>query len=127
MKLTYVECVIASGQSLSGEIDLRDRDVVGIQMPPAWDAAGLAFQCAGVAYDNARPSINGPEIFNNVVDETGTAIALTVAAATFVALSQAKIYGLRSLSRVKVRSGTNAAPVNQTANRLLTFICLSYD
>lgn len=126
MKLTYVECKILNGTSLSAEIDLRDRDLVGLVMPAAWDAAGLAFQCAGVAYDNARGSTGGVEPFRPVVDDTGAAVGLTVAQATYVSFREATIWLLRGLGRVKLVSGTNGAPVNQTADRLLTLVCLSY-
>jgi hypothetical protein len=126
VKLTYVEVKILNGTSLSAEVDLRDRDLLAIQMPTAWDAAGLAFQCAGVAYDGARLSTAGLEPFQNVVDDAGTAIGVTAAASQFIAFREAFVIGLRSLARIKVRSGTNAAPVNQTADRLLTLVCLPF-
>ena len=57
------------------------------------------------------------------MDDTGTAIAVTAAVSTYIALPEKFVIGFRGLGRIKVRSGTNAIPVNQTADRLLTLVC----
>jgi hypothetical protein len=117
-RLGYADAFIASGTSLSTECDLRNHNLMGIEMPAAWDAAGIAFQ----ACMRNDQSAGSPETFLNVVDQAGTAIAVTVAASQFILFTAATLEQLRGLARTKVRSGTNAAPVNQTANRTVRLI-----
>lgn len=98
---------ISSGTSLSDAADVGGRTVVGIIMPSAWDAADLSFEVShdgttfyDLQYDNAEVTENA-------------------AADQAISLLPAKLYPWR---HVKVRSGTSATPVNQTANRELSLI-----
>lgn len=101
---------IASGTSLSGEVNVGPHRIVGVQMPAGWDAAGITFQA--LVRDGT---------FGNVHDQAGTEVAITSPAADrYVAI--ADTVALLGLGRVKVRSGTGATPVNQTANRTLYLI-----
>jgi hypothetical protein len=100
--------VIANGAALSGEIDLAGVTLVGIGMPAGWDAAALTFQVSidsGVTWLEMQAA-TAPLLYN-------------AAAGQFVAVDPAL---WRGVSALKVRSGTFASPVNQTASRTLTIV-----
>ena len=115
---TLIPVTIASGQSLSGEVNVDRLTIVGIQMPAGWDAAGIAFQAV------TRETGNPPTTtYGNVIDQAGAAVNITSPALdTYVHLARAS--NLRGLGRIKVRSGTNAIPVAQTATRVLYLVCI---
>lgn len=115
---TVVACTIPIGTSLSGEVNLNGKRIVGIIMPAAWDAAGLAFQ-ALLDEPSALPKA---PVFGNVVDSAGAAINITAAVSTYIAL--APTAALYALGRILLRSGTNAIPVNQTAQRVVKLVCV---
>jgi hypothetical protein len=103
---TLRPAVIAAGQALSPEVDLGGYGVlVGVLVPTNWTTAGITFQC----------SVDGGVTFGEVMDVSGAAIAISSLAggtiAYAIALDPARFRGIRA---VKVRSGTQAAPVNQT-------------
>ncbi|MFQ5850898.1 MAG: hypothetical protein ACE5JU_09955 [Candidatus Binatia bacterium] len=102
---------IAAAASLSGEIDLEGFKIIGIVMPAAWTAANLTFQAADVTGGT----------FQDVFDDAGTEVTVTVAAARYIGLdaTMPELAGIRFL---KIRSGTSAVPVNQAAARTLTLI-----
>lgn len=104
---TSVTVSIASGASLSGAIAIRGA-LSGIIMPAGWDAAGLTFQ---VSMDNT----NFSNLYADGVEFTVASAA--VAAGRAVSLPLNNFLGWRY---VKVRSGTAASPVDQTAARNLT-------
>lgn len=99
--------VIASGESLSGAVDLGGRKLVAIVMPAEWTAAGMTFQASpdGVTYYN--------------VYDGATERSLSVAASYYSALNIADWVGIRW---VKVRSGTAGSAVNQGAERTITLV-----
>ncbi|MDI9847367.1 hypothetical protein QM467_04740 [Rhodoblastus sp. 17X3] len=99
---TLIPAPIASGQALSGQIDLGDKTLVGIIMPAAWTAAGLTFQV----------SPDGGATFIEHTNSAGAATNFTVAASQYIAVDPALWRGVNSL---KLRSGTSGAPVNQGA------------
>src|ERR1700732_2123714 len=103
---------ILNGQSLSNAVQVGAAQLAAVEMPAAWDAAGMTFQA----------SVDGINFFN-LKDDTGAEISLVVAAATHVGLgegSTAKTEQFRGAPYLKVRSGTGASPVNQTADRIIT-------
>jgi len=103
-----VDVVIAAGATgLSGALDLKGMTPVAIQMPAAWVAANLTFQV----------SLDGGVTYANLYDEAGTEIAVTVAASRVVALNTVAKYW--SGGWIKIRSGTAALAVDQTASRTL--------
>ncbi len=111
MGRTVVPVQIVTGTSLSGEVNVGDKAIVGIQMPAGWDAAGITFQ-ALTRQTAANPPVS---TFGLVQDAGGTEIAITTPAADeYVAISPLLLVGL---GRIKVRSGTAGAAVNQTATR----------
>jgi hypothetical protein len=97
---------IASGASLSDEVNLDGLELEAVHMPAAWDAADLTFQAA---------TVKGGA-YQNVHDDAGTEIAVTAAAARAIPIGT-RTKRLRGLHFIKVRSGTAALPVNQTAAR----------
>lgn len=111
---------IASGASLSGAINLHAIKDAGssmtgdgvhlcaIQMPAAWDTANLSFQASadGITY-------------SELYDMYGAPYAVVSAASRLIVLNVQDFSGLKFL---KIRSGTAASAVNQTADRTLTLI-----
>jgi hypothetical protein len=109
--MAYIEiqtATIANGASLSAEVALGEKTLVGIVMPAAWDAAGLTFQAS---QDDVT--------FSELQDGSGAAISFTVSAGIFVAVDPTR---WRGITGIKVRSGTSGAPVNQTAQRTIQLI-----
>jgi hypothetical protein len=97
--------VIAAGTSLSPEVDLGSYgSLVGIQVPANWTTAALTFQ----------NSVDGGVTWDEVWDiASGNLTVVSLAGGTLVynvALDPARFRGVRA---VKVRSGTQATPVNQ--------------
>lgn len=120
---TRLQVKILNGESLSGEIDLSQYRVVGIQVPPAWTAAALTFQgraSIGALSDDTTPALG------KMVDDAGNEI--TVPSAAMVAnqmvmlTSDVLCKALAGSRHIKVRSGTAGTPVNQAADRTLVFI-----
>lgn len=109
---TLVPVTIAGGASLSGEVNVGGGRIVGILMPAAWTAAGIAFQ-ALLREPAALPKV---PVYGSVQDAAGAAVnILTPAADSYVAI--ADTVALVGLGRILVRSGTNAVPVAQAAAR----------
>lgn len=102
--LSVVAVSIPINLAITPEIDTGAERLVGILMPPAWDAAVITFQA----------SPDGGATWGELVDKAGAAVSLTVAAATFIYLDPTIFAGINAL---KLRSGTSGAPVNQTAKR----------
>lgn len=110
-KTLTVAASIAAGQSLSGVISGSGMDLVGIQMPAAWTAAGITFQISG---DGVT--------YGNVYDDAGTEVAITgPAAGRYVAIGTSTKL-LRGVRFLKVRSGTSGAAVNQVAAAALMLV-----
>lgn len=104
-----ISCTIPNGAAgLSAAVCLGSGALYAIVMPAVWVAAALTFQGSpdGVAY-------------TNLYDDQGNEISLTVAASRQVSVDPALFGGC---GYIKVRSGTAAVPVNQTADRALTLI-----
>ena len=103
---------IAAGQSLSPEVDVGPKDLVGIIVPANWTTAAITLQA----------SIDGVT-WNELVDQTATAVgcsSLTGGTLSyFVAVDPTKLRGVQAL---KVRSGTQAVPVVQAAQVTLTIV-----
>lgn len=119
-RLSYAEVVVGNGASLSGEVDLRNHDLIGIEMPAAWTAAAISFK--GTFRNDGASGATLTETFVPVVDQAGAEVTVTAAAATYIALSQDKTAQMRAMGRVKLVSGTNASPVAQGAARTVRLI-----
>jgi hypothetical protein len=95
---------IATGQSLSGNVDIGGFPPVALRLPGGdWTAAAVSFEASedGVS-------------FGAVFDEDGTEYTVQVAAYRYVALRSAPFRGARS---IRVRSGTYGTPVTQANGR----------
>src|SRR5262249_4602567 len=109
---TTGQVTIANGQSLSNAIDLGAKVLSAILIPPAWTAAGLSFQGSdgqGVTWQNLYDG-GGSEI---------AVVSAAVVAGRRISLDPSMFVGIDFL---RVRSGTQAAPVAQGGDRVLTLI-----
>lgn len=107
-----VDVTIVSGQSLSPAVVANNMHLVGIVMPAGWDAAAITLQAS---FDGGT--------FNNAFDNNGAEITIQAAASRAIILPPGLLPGVQQL---KVRSGTNAVAVNQTADRAIKLLFRRY-
>ena len=109
--LESVHAEISLGTSLAACVDLgAGRVLCAIDMPAGWDKASLTFQ--------ASPDLDGA--YDNLYDQYGMEKTVVAAAGRYISLDDPAFWlGVRYL---KVRSGTAAAPVNQSATRVINLI-----
>lgn len=105
---------IASGQSLSGAIDLAGTVLFAIAMPAAWTTAALTFQAASTK-DGTYGDVYGD-------DGIEVTIASGTAAGGRMIVPAGILENLAPLRFLKVRSGTAGVPVAQGADRSIQFI-----
>jgi hypothetical protein len=97
-----VQVTIAQNTSLSPEVDVGPKVLVGLVTPSTWIAASISFQA----------SADGGNTWQELLDQTATAISVSsITGAAFIAIDPTKMKGVNA---IKVRSGTSASPVNQT-------------
>ena len=114
-RTTTKTATISSGTSLSTEVDLEGYQLAAIEMPSAWDAAGLTFQGSSTSNGTYKDiKANGLE-----VTEPGSNLTATAGVINSIDVNAMALAPIRYL---KIRSGTSASAVNQTANRTLTLI-----
>lgn len=103
--------VIASGDTtgLSTAIQTNGVPVVGIEMPPGWTAAPMSF-ISSVDGSNYQP----------VWDQYGNEFVITVAAGRNLFVDSARYFWMANY--LKARSGTEATPVTQGADRTVKLI-----
>ncbi len=106
---TIQTAVINAGQALSAVANLGAEALHGIVVPSTWTAAELTFQA----------SIDGGATFQELQDDTGTAISVAVTAGALIVLDPTL---WRAINCLKIRSGTLASPVNQVANATLSLV-----
>lgn len=97
---------ISSGQSLSSEIDIGTKSLVGLLIPANWTTAGLSFQVSpdgGTTYGELTTVSGTPYAIGSL---TGGTLAF------YIAIDPTTLRGVVS---IKLRSGTQASPVNQTS------------
>src|SRR5579885_1664348 len=104
INLELITATIASGQALSAAVNLGAKTLVGVAMPAAWDVADLSFQV----------SVDGGTTWLEFSD--GALVSRTVAAGQFLSLDPSLFAGVTA---IKVRSGSAASAVNQSADRAL--------
>jgi len=114
---TVVEALtatIANGAALSGAVDLKGRQIIGLITPAGWTSAAVTFS---VSYDGST--------YVDLFDKDGE-VSLTdstvIGADRMVALDPVRLLGARY---VKVRSGTAASPTNQGAERVFSVLTRS--
>jgi len=108
MSLTFTNVTITNGTSLSPQVDLGNKVLVGIAMPAAWTAADLTFQ---VSVDGGTTWLN--------LQNASAEVDYKAAASQFVGVDPTFLRGFPS---IKVRSGTATTPVAQGADRVLTLV-----
>jgi len=99
---------ILNGASLTEEVDLGAAASASVIMPTAWTAANITI----VVY---RP---GVQDYVSVYKDDGTEYVLTAAVDRAITLDAA-IFAIAGSRKIKLRSGTEATPVNQGADRTL--------
>ncbi len=104
-KNRVVTAIIASGASLSGVVDAGGMALVGIVMPSGWTAADITLQGS---MDGIR--------FVEILDSYGSKCQLKAEANAYVPLRLPELIGVRYF---KLRSGTVASAVNQSAERVV--------
>jgi len=105
-----ITATIAINESLSGEIYIPDEATdLKIFMPAAWTAATLTFQGAKAM---------GGDLYD-VYGDSNNEITVQAAAGIMIAVDLNKVV-LRGIPHLKIRSGTSASAVAQTAARTLT-------
>lgn len=105
MNFGTVDAVIAINQSLSAAVNIGDSKACAIFMPASWTAANLTFQVSN----------DGTNWFD-LYDKDGTEYTVVAAAGRSIVLPMSDWIGIE---RIKIRSGTTAAAVNQAAARTL--------
>jgi hypothetical protein len=108
--MQILTATIASGESLSGAVQLGGASVLRIVMPAGWDAAALTFQ---VSEDGSTFR----EL--NAAGDSEAAVSIAVSAGKAYQLVPST---LAAQLWLKVRSGTSGSPVNQTAARTITLV-----
>lgn len=99
---------IAPSESLSNPVKLGERKHVGLIMPAAWDAADITFQ---VSYDGVN--------YGNLYDKSGAEVSTKAAASQAIQIGD---FDLAPWVYIKIRSGTAALPVVQTAARTIQVV-----
>lgn len=111
---TLAETVtIASGAAVSGALSLRDNRgtgrITGLLIPASWTTAALTFQ----------GSLDGENFFDIYDASTERTVASGAVVADHFLSLDPDLWD--AFPFIKVRSGTAASPVNQAADRTLTF------
>ena len=97
---------ILSGASLSGVFEIGNLSLVSIELPATWTAASVTL---AVATDGVT--------FKPLFDNSGEVVFPSTSGNTYFACDPKHFIGVQQL---KVRSGTNAVPVVQAADRIVT-------
>ncbi len=101
---------IPNAASITATINLRDKILVGLQMPAAWTAAELTFQVSADS-DGAT--------FANLYDQDGNEVVYQAAVDRYIQFTPSDWVGINFL---RIRSGRLAAPINQLASRELKLV-----
>jgi hypothetical protein len=112
-EIDVITATIASGQSLSAEVDIGNKSLVGIVVPANWTTAGISLQA----------SPDGGVTWAEVVDQTATAVGCSsLTGGTLAWFVNFTNIQLRGPVAFKIRSGSQASPVNQTNSVSLQLI-----
>lgn len=109
-KTYFTTATIASGASLSAEIDGRGMRLVKIFMPTAWTSAAITFaeaEASGGTFDPLYTDASSP-----------AEVTIPVAASQTVVISTNKD-SVNAMGYFKVRSGTVSSAVNQQGARVI--------
>lgn len=121
-KISIIGAEIPNNQALTGEIDLGSFLFFAIELPTTWAGTTITFQSKSSRQPNpGEVEPDDQETWRNVYDDTGTEVSLTVAANRIVSASTAALK-LAPLRYIRIRSGTSAAPVNQSPSKPIKLI-----
>jgi hypothetical protein len=113
-EIDIITTTIAAGQSLSPQVDIGTKSLVGLVIPSSWIAAtgGISFQ---VSPDG------GATWYELTIASSAAAyiIAFTGAGPAFLAIDPAI---LRGISSFKIRSGLVGAAVTQTGGAAIQLV-----
>lgn len=105
-----IDITIESGESLSDGVRLNGWKIARIQMPSTWTTAALTFQ---ESYDGVD--------YRDIYDSSGE-VSVPVAASRSITFQGGT--SLPAVKYLKVRSGTSSLAVAQSAERVITLICV---
>lgn len=116
--MKIIDAHIGSGQSLSDVIDIHGAELVGIMMPDQWTTANITLQSSidGQHWYNLHNML-GVEIFvavnpnDHVIIDPPFSMSWDSAQSSF-----------SGLSKIRLRSGTAASPVNQAQDANLILV-----
>lgn len=106
---------IANGASLSGEVNTNGRRIAAIIMPSGWTAASLNFEAL-------QDQTGSTSTFKPLVDTGGAELSITTGGDRVIAIPETHALSAGGLGRIKLRSGTSGAPVNQGAERIIKVV-----
>jgi len=105
--------IIHSGQSQSDPMDTKGWEPVAVQLPSVWTTANITF-LAAEKFNGTYLPVYGP-----TATETKVTTGTTAKTIVFTPTTIGDLDGLRFL---KLRSGTEASPVNQAADRVVNML-----
>lgn len=114
---------IPANQALSGEIDLGSFNLVALEMPEGWGGSTITFQSKAIP-NSATSQSSGAvsEDWDDVYDDTGTEVSITVASNRVVVIGTVTKAAIGACRYIRIRSGTSAAPFNQNPTREIRLI-----
>jgi len=112
-RVIFLPAVIANGQTITPELDLRHYALRGLIIPAGFTGTMISFQ-AGQDIISGGPGNPAAPTFVEVNDDSGSAVTITVAANTYVVFGQVVAEKLNAVLYTKIRSGTVSAPSTQT-------------
>jgi hypothetical protein len=112
---------IPANEAYSGMVDLAGATVLGFELPETLTTTTLTFQAkARVAEDIQTDP--GWEDWDDIYDDTGTELSVTVAGGRYVGLKSDKASVLSAVRYLRIRSGTSASPIDINPGALIRLI-----
>ena len=104
--------ILDDAPRLSAAVALGGAEIVGIEAPATWETAALTFA--------ASITLSGTYV--PLYDSDGGELSIAIAAIRMIGLTAEEASILQGLPFIKLRSGTLATPVDQTAEKTLSLI-----
>jgi len=111
---------IPPNEALSGCVDIGGFNLVALEMPEGWAGTAITFQAKANRVPDEQAT---PEDWDNVYDDTGTEVSITVASNRVVVIGTVTKSAIGALRYIRIRSGTSTTPVNQNPAREIKLIC----
>ncbi len=110
---------IPANQSLSGMVDLGGFNLVALEMPEAWTGTAITFQAKA---ERSATSAESTEDWDNVYDDAGTEVSVTVASNRIVVIGTVTKAAIGALRFIRIRAGSAAAPNDQNPAKEIRLI-----